>query len=283
MTITEAFVKYDTALKTKGFKTKTRINYRSTLHSFVKLIGDVPVQLVTYDTCARWKELRELDGNAASTISGDMARLRQVFKHLRKLGVNVIDSESIESPKIPQKTYTWLTVEEVEQLLSVVNRPRDKALIACLFSSGARISELLGLDRNSIYNGEAQIVGKGDKMGTLNFDDSALYYLDEYLKTRIDRQRPLFLSGQHRRLTQSRISQLIHEYTDAAGIDKNVTSHVLRHSFASDLKLNGADIYDIKEQLRHSSITTTQIYTHMNNQQNKEKYRTFHSKISIAP
>jgi site-specific recombinase XerD len=155
-----------------------------------------------------------------------------------------------------------------------------------LFSSGARISELLQLDRDSIVlnefgEGEAQIEGKGNKPGVLTFDSNALKILNDYTETRNDPIRPLFISGQRRRITVSRVEQLCHEYADMAGIDKNVTPHVWRHTFASDLKLNGADIYDISKQLRHSNIATTMIYTHISDQKKANDYRKYHTSTPI--
>lgn len=189
-------------------------------------------------------------------------------------GVSVIDYREIEVHKAKSDP-VWLTIKEVAGFLGAVDSLRDKALFSCLFSSGARISELLQLNRDSIVDGAASIIGKGDKRGTIYFDPAALMILDEYLRTRSDHMRPLFISGQYRRITVSRVEQLTHMYADYASIDKNVTPHVFRHSRATDFKLNGADIYDVQKLLRHASISTTQIYTHIGDEVQKANHQKY--------
>lgn len=210
-----------------------------------------------------------------------MSRIRAILRHMSRRGAKVIDWKEVELPKVKRKRPTWLSVEEIGQFLSVIESPRDRAIFACLFGSGARISELLDLNRNDIVDGSAYILGKGDKPGILDFDDNALLCLKEYMDERRDNLRPLFVSGQRRRITVSRVQQLAHQYADMAGIDKNVTPHVFRHSFATDLKFNGADIYDIMVQLRHSSIGTTQMYLHVGDEKKKADHKRFHSRVPL--
>lgn len=281
MSISDAFVLYDLH-KLHGKTLKTRKNYRSTLNSFVKCWGDIPVELITVNSVAVWKQEMAYRGKQTSSMGSNLSHLREVLKYLKRHGYDVIDYWEVDRPTIKRKAPTWLQVEEVGALLSVIESPRDKAIVACLYSTGARISELLSLNRDSIENGVAEIIGKGDKPGTLDFDDNALEYLNTYLETRRDKLHPLFVSGQRRRITVSRVEQLIHEYADLAGIEKNVTPHVLRHSFASNLKLNGADIYDIQKQMRHSSISTSQIYVHIEDKKKQQDYKTYHSKVPLV-
>jgi len=191
--------------------------------------------------------------------------------------VNVIDYRDIGRPSIPRKQYTWLSYEEIGQLMDVIENGRDRAMVASLFSTGCRISELLSLDRADIVGTDVIVVGKGGKQRTVYFDQRAQTALAYYLWKRKDNLSPLFVSGQYRRITVSRVEQLLHIYSDMAGIKKNVTPHVLRHSYASDLKRNGADLYDIKELLGHSQISTTMIYTHVNQEYNRRKHQEFHS------
>lgn len=283
MNITEAFVRYDLEeLQLQGKATKTRRNYRSALNSFLRYTPDIPVQMVTYQDFTNWRVEMMRDGKTPSYIGSNLSRFRSVLTWLRIQGVQVIDPAGIKRPKIVQKDPTWLTVEELTKLLSVIESPRDKSIFASLFGTGARISELLSLDRDSIRGNEAYIRGKGDKIGTLTFDPNALKYIETYMETRKDELRPLFLSSHHRRITASRVAQLLHEYADLAGIDKNVTPHVLRHSFATDLKMNGADIYDIKEQLRHERISSTQIYVHIDDRKKREDYQRFHTAVPMV-
>lgn len=217
-------------------------------------------------------------GYSSSTMAHSLAQLRCVFKYLKRRKFTVMDTDEIELPKVVQKAPVWLDYSEIQAMLDVIESVRDKAIVTCLFSTGCRISELLNLNKEDIYDNHATVTGKGGKYGTVYFDQKAIDALNEYLESRKDTLKPLFVSGQRRRITVSRVQQLLHEYADAAGIDKNVTPHVFRHSFASDLKRNGADLYDIKELLRHQRISSTMIYTHFTDLDIKNVHDKFHSK-----
>lgn len=282
MLVSEAFIKYEVTKLMSGPE-KTRKNYRCALNSFIKACGDIPVELVGYHTIEQWKTYGEYMGSANSYMASNVSRLKQVFKFLKRCGCKVIDCDAIERPVVKQNSNpVWLEPYEVAAILSVIASPRDKAIFALLFSSGARISELLSLNRDSIQDGRAKIIGKGDKPGIIRFDPNALAILYQYLSTRNDECTPLFISGQMSRITVSRVEQLAHEYADKAGITKNFTPHVARHTFASGLKLNGADIFDIKEQLRHDRISSTQIYVHIGESQRDKDYARYHTPIPVA-
>jgi site-specific recombinase XerD len=238
---------------------------------------DFPIELLTIEHVIRWKMYQDSLGHSTATIRNNLSRLKNVLKFLRKRGFNVLDEENIDLPKVKEKPYTWLSYDEIQKLLDVIENKRDKAIVACLFSTGCRISELMNIDLVDINGNEVRITGKGGVLGTVYLDDYAKSCLDLYLDERRDSLRPVFVSSQRRRMTNSRVAQLLHEYADKAGLDKNVTPHVLRHSFATDLKLNGADIFDIQQQLRHKRISSTQIYTHISDQQRRAAYKTFHS------
>jgi site-specific recombinase XerD len=281
--VSDAFDQYRLELKLQGSKPKTSINYRTAMKSLIRLCGDAEVTFINMNYITAWKIGLDREGKSPTTIRGYLSNLREVMKYVQQLGFRLsMDLRDITFPKIPKTSPVWLDIEELSRFMSVIERPRDKALFACLFSSGARISELLSLNVGDIVNGEAQILGKGDKPGIIRFDSNALSYLDAYLQTRSDNLRPLFISGQRRRITVSRVEQTCHEYADRAGIDKNVTPHVMRHSFASDLKRNGADIYDIMQQLRHSQISSTMIYTHVDDRRKTAIHKEFHSKIPMV-
>lgn len=277
MLITEAFARYDQELEAQHMKAKTRQNYKAALNSFVRSNGDLPVELVTYDVITRWKLHMTSYGYQSSYIKTTLSKIREVFKFLRKQGVNVIDSRDIDLPSVIKNEPVWLDYSEVQTLINIIESPRDKAIVAALFATGARVSELLQLNRESINNFQAPVIGKGDKAGIIYFDRVSMQLIDDYLAGRKDQLRPLFVSGQYRRITVSRVEQLIHKYADMAGIDKNVTPHVFRHSFASDLILNGADIYTTSKLLRHNNISTTQIYAHIKQPQNEANYHKYHS------
>ena len=278
MTISEAFERYIfDEIKLKGGADKTARNYRTVLSCFMVCNGDIPVSLITYDSVIRWKMQMDYKGMQLSTMSSYLSKLREVLKYLKKRGYTVIDHRDIELPRVPIKEAVWLVPAEVRAMLDATDCSRDKAIIASLFSSGGRVSEVLSLNRDSIQNAKAQVIGKGSKLITLHFDKTALGLIDEYLATRKDRIPALFISGQYRRITVSRVEQIMHKIAAEAGIEKNVTPHTFRHSFATDLLMNGADMRTTQEQLNHASIITTQRYTHVSRSRKDDSYAKHHT------
>lgn len=278
MRVSEAFVHYIVEKRLNGGSEKTAKNYRSVLNGLLKVVGDVPVELITYEHITRWKMHLMSEGKANSTIASNLSSLREVLKYLKKHHHNVLDPRDIELPRVIVKEPDYLDYSEVQNIIDAAERPRDKALIATLWSTGARISEVLSLDRDSIQDNKAVVLGKGSKYITLYIDKHAQQYIQDYLETRNDRIPAIFTSAQRRRLTVQRAEQIVNELTADAGIDKRVTPHTFRHSFASDLLHNGADIRSVQMLLHHSSITTTQRYTHIKDKLKEDNYARYHSK-----
>jgi site-specific recombinase XerD len=225
--------------------------------------------------------------------------LRAFLKYLSRRDISSLSAEKLELADAGRKSFTFLEVTEVEELLRAPEKNpnknnmitlRDKAIIETLFSTGLRVSELTNLDVDDINleRGEFMVRGKGDKERIVFLSDRAKDCINDYLKERKDSFKPLFLhyggfnhdeeDGEFMRLTPRSVQRIIKKYAKLAGIVKDVTPHVLRHSFATDLLINGADIRSVQEMLGHSSITTTQIYTHVTNKQLREVHRAFHSK-----
>ncbi len=167
---------------------------------------------------------------------------------------------------------------------------RDKAILELFFSTGLRLSELCSLNRDlDLSKDEFSIRGKGEKVRVVFLSDSAKDAIREYLKNRKDMDEPLFiqysrnsgkgnLSAQAGRLTPRSIERIVRQYAIIAGISKKVTPHVIRHSFATDLLSNGADIRSVQMMLGHANIATTQIYTHITDKQLRDVHKKFHSK-----
>jgi site-specific recombinase XerD len=192
----------------------------------------------------------------------------------------------------------YLDRPELERLFNAVDTEkitgkRDRAILEMLYSTGLRISELTALNRQSVNLdlGEFHVRGKGRKVRIVFLSERAKVFLTEYLDERDDLFEPLFLNhrrarnrkkgdldvkGEHRRLTEYTIQDMVRNTALKAGLTKRVTPHTLRHSFATELLLNGADIRSVQELLGHSSITTTQIYTHLTNNRLKEVHGKFH-------
>jgi site-specific recombinase XerD len=228
-----------------------------------------------------------------------MIALRAFLKYLSKRDIPCLAPEKIELGNATKKTLTFLEITEVELLLEAPIKfansnqmiaLRDKAIIETLFSTGMRVSELtnLDIDQTNLERGEFLVRGKGDKERIVFLSDTARDTISDYLGKRTDNHKPLFIhvgginddieEGEFMRLTPRSVQRIIKKYAKLAGIVKDVTPHVLRHSFATDLLINGADVRSVQEMLGHSSITTTQIYTHITNRQLREVHKAFHGR-----
>lgn len=242
--------------------------------------------------------------------------LRAFFKYCRKKGDIVYDPEKIELAKTSQKELDLITEKDLENLLnapeewyishskkeSKSKNPeqdkktkylaslRDKAILETFFSTGLRVSELCSLDRDEdLTNGEVSVRGKGGKIRVVFFSEFAMNSIKKYLKERVDVDEAMFIDlsfagagrmqkGKDMRLTSRSIERIIKKYAEFVGISKKCTPHVLRHSFATDLLKNGADLRTVQMMLGHASISTTQIYTNVTNKFLKDQFAKYHSR-----
>lgn len=236
--------------------------------------------------------------------------LRAFLKYLAKQDIPTLAPERIELPKNPQRQVEFLELEELERLFSAIKqekeeiqRLRDDALVRTLFSTGLRVSELASLKKDSINleRKEFTVRGKGSKLRLVFLSEDAAETIKKYLAKRKDSSKALFVGhstigqsiekqieshsespkdkqGKAPGLTVRQIQRIIKKYCRLAGIVKKVSPHTLRHSFATDLLQNGADIRSVQTLLGHASITTTQIYTHITNQGLRDIHKKFHNK-----
>lgn len=224
--------------------------------------------------------------------------LRTFLKYLAKQDIPTLAAEKVEVGRLPDRQIDFLEFEEVEQLIAAANGTdirllRDQAILELLFSSGLRVSELVNLDRDhlNLDKEEFSIRGKGGKLRIVFISSAAKAALKAYLGKRGDIDPALFVAYAKKglvnkknakrdtlRLTPRSIQRLVKHYAKKAGIVKDVHPHTLRHSFATDLLVNGADIRSVQSMLGHASITTTQIYTHITNERLKEIHHSFHAK-----
>lgn len=225
--------------------------------------------------------------------------LRTFLKYLIKQDIKSISPEKIELSKTEERIVEFLDQNDLEKFLNAplnvkittqkIIRKRDKAILDLFFSTGLRVSELANLqrDRLNLKKDEFTIRGKGDKPRLVFLSNNAKKHLKNYLDSRTDISLFLFIrhdkasrqnkNKKEKPLSPRSIERMVKKYAKAIGITKNVTPHTLRHSFATDLLSNGADIRSVQSMLGHSSITTTQIYTHITNKQLKETYQKFHN------
>lgn len=279
MVISEAFMLYEQhVIQLQGLKPKTSQNYRTALMSFIRAIGDVPVELITLDSIVLWNMDMQRRGQQDTTIKGNLIKFRSVMNFLHSRGIKVVDTRDIDMPKLRKKKPVWLDYEEVKDIVEAAKNPRDKAMLSLLFSTGCRISEMLNLNVEDVReSNEPMVCGKGDKYRPVYIDCHAREYLDAYLLTRKDNFKPLFLSGQRARITVSRVEQIVHECSMRAGIEKRVTPHTFRHSNITDYMKNGAPMAYVQKMAGHANIKTTiDIYSHLQNEDIKSIKR-YHS------
>ncbi|MDD5396965.1 MAG: tyrosine-type recombinase/integrase [Candidatus Moranbacteria bacterium] len=220
--------------------------------------------------------------------------IRSFLKYLAKRDIKTLSAEKIEVGKNPSHEIEFLDGDEVERLLSAasgndIKSLRDRAMLELLFSAGLRVSELININRDQINlaRQEFSVKGKGDKIRIVFISDTAKDAIEKYLDKRTDMDEAIFIryskkklseSNKNKRLTPRSVQRIVKFYAAKAGIVKDVHPHTLRHSFATDLLANGADIRSVQTMLGHSSITTTQIYTHITNMQLKSVHERFHGK-----
>jgi len=232
----------------------------------------------------------------SNTKNYHLVAIRSWLKYLARRDIPTMAAEKIELGKMPERQVDFLDGQDLEAFLDAPSKSkqikilklRDKSILELLFSAGLRVSELVALERNSINlkKDEFTIRGKGQKLRHSFLSNAARHWLAQYLDARNDQSKFLFVrhdraskrSSEVTPLTPRSVQRLVEKYAREAGITKNVTPHTLRHSFATDLLMNGADIRSVQSMLGHSSITTTQIYTHITNQQLKDVHKAFHDK-----
>jgi len=229
-----------------------------------------------------------------STQNYHVIALRSWLKYLAKQDVKTLAPEKLELAKIGERSVEFLEGNDLERLLEAplqvsnknIIQTRDKAILETLFATGLRVSELVGLKRDNINlnKDEFTVRGKGDKPRIVFLSNHAKYWIGQYLKLRQDVDPYLFVAHDRAsqddltHLTSRSVQRLVEKYSRVAGITKKVTPHTLRHSYATDLLQGGADIRSVQSMLGHSSITTTQIYTHITNQQLRDVHKAFHGR-----
>jgi site-specific recombinase XerD len=286
----------------RGRSVKTVENYDRYLERFfafakVKKVGDLTEEQI--------REFRiYLNRQPGTKLGGRMEpmkrrtqnyyliALRAFLKFLRKRGIEALSPERIELAKVPERSIDLISAAELKRLMNAPDQKtlegkRDKAILELLFSTGLRISELCGLSTDDIdmSRDEFSVRGKGDKVRVVFLSDQARATLSDYLKHRKDMDDAMFVrygrkmnDGGDLRISPRAVQRLIKDYAIKAGITRKVTPHVIRHSFATDLLSNGADLRSVQALLGHANIGTTQVYTHVTDKHLREVHKKFHSK-----
>ena len=299
--MSELLLDYIEHLEVEGGRSAhTAENYTLYLERFIEFTDDIVVDKITSEIIRKYRlwlnRYKNSNGDELSTItqSYHLIALRGFLGYLSKRDIPSLPPDRIELPKVSRRQVTFLHYDEVERLLSQIDTNtetglRDRAIIELLFSSGLRVSELVNLNKDHINatRREFMVRGKGQKDRPVFISESASLHVKNYLHKRTDNLPPLFIgysnnnesttSGDYRRLGARSIQRVINKYTRMAGITKHVSPHTMRHSFATDLLMNGADLRSVQAMLGHSSITTTQVYTHVTDEHLREVHEKFHS------
>ncbi len=278
-------------------------NYDRYLQRLIEFADDIPIGKLDAEVVRKWRlwlnRLKDEQGEplSKSTQNYHLIALRAMLRFCSKRDIKTLSSDKVELAKVRRKQVTFLSAEEVARLL---NQPdtsdetglRDKAILELLFSGGLRVSELVNLDISHINlrRKEFTVRGKGQKDRPVFISDQAATALKAYLDKRADTLVPLFIrysgnqditnDGNFKRLTPRSIQRIVANYAKRAGITKKVTPHTMRHSFATDLLMNGADIRSVQSMLGHSNIATTQIYTHVTDPHLRKVHEEFHGTSS---
>ena len=279
---------------------KTIQNYSHYLNRLSDYAGEIKLKDIDAELIRKWRMwLNRLptatsDELTKTTQNYHLIALRSFLRFCAKRGWDTLQPDKIELARTKRPQVTFLTPEELERLTSQPdtskqNGLRDRAILELLFSSGLRVSELVGLDRDHINTKrrEFMVRGKGQKDRPIFISPAAAEWIDKYLAMRTDNTKPLFIrysgtkkidnTGNFSRLTARSVQRMVSRYALLAGITKHVSPHTLRHSFATDLLMNGADLRSVQAMLGHSNIATTQIYTHVTDPHLKQVHEKFHN------
>lgn len=278
---------------------KTIANYDHYLTRLLDFAGEIKVSDIDAELIRKWRLwLNRLGTNVSdelqkTTQNYHLIALRSFLKFCAKRDIAALPADKVELSRTVRKQVTFLNEDELARLfvqpeLNTLQGLRDRAILELLFSSGLRVSELTGLDRDHINlkRREFMVRGKGQKDRPIFISQPAADCIQAYLNKREDNAKPLFirysgtkqvnLSGNFHRLTPRSVQRLVARYALLAGITKHVSPHTLRHSFATDLLMNGADLRSVQAMLGHSNIATTQIYTHVTDPHLRAVHEKFH-------
>lgn len=273
----------------KNRSRKTRENYSRYLLAFFedqkirKLSHITPEKVRNFRVHLSGKELKK------NTQGYYVIAIRNFLKYLIKQEYETLPPERIELPKTSRRDIEVLDYRELERLISApegetLRALRDRAILETFFSTGLRLSELCSLKRYmDLERGEVSVRGKGDKLRVVFLSEGARKAIRKYLDKRTDPEEALFVSLSRSgnvigRITPRSVERLVDFYARAAGIPKKIHPHQLRHSFATDLLINGADLRSVQSLLGHANVSTTQIYTHLTNKELRDIHKAFHGR-----
>jgi len=281
----------------KGRSLKTVENYDRYLMRFLDFSKAKSPSDITDESVRQyrlWLNRQPAQGGGSlkkNTQNYYLISLRGFLKYLVYRGIKSLAPERIELAKTPDRNLDLISIDELVRLLDApdgtdLKSLRDRAILEMFFSTGLRVSELCSLSRDlDLKKDEFSVRGKGEKVRVVFLSESTKEAVKKYLEKRVDMDEALFVrigktedNNKSLRLTPRSIERLVKHYAIKAGISKKVTPHIIRHSFATDLLQNGADIRSVQIMLGHANIATTQVYTHVTDRQLKQIHKEFHDK-----
>lgn len=279
MTLSEAFAAYASdviAFRNQSWKTEEHHNV--TLKSLLLFTGDIPIEQLTFANVRDWKLSMEKRNLSVITIRGYLIKLRVVLAYLVGRGFKVLTPEQIPLPKRLDTVPDIVSPAQVELLINATAKPRNKAIISMLYSTGLRVSELCSLNIGSIEEDYFTVMGKGGKSRICFIDQRTRGLLRLYLRTRRDNMPALFISPLNGlRITPGGVQEIFKYARKKAGFDFPVHPHTLRHSFATNLMKNGAHLRAIQLMMGHTNLNTTQVYLKLYDQDLIEDYQKYHT------
>jgi tyrosine recombinase XerC len=267
----------------RGYSSHTVINYRTDLREFSLFTEKPLLQATSLDIRTFIEHLYDID-RARTTINRKISAIRRFFRyHMRENHITADPSAHITSAKTFRHLPDFLTLEEMARLLDSLpeateKEPRDKAILELLYATGIRVGELVGLKKKDIRFDESlvRVMGKGGKERLVPVHERALGLLRRYLDVCPSEERQVFLSLRRHPLQERDVRRILDHALRAMAFAKHITPHKIRHSFATHLLEKGADLRMVQELLGHSSLSTTQVYTHVTMESMKKVYQRCH-------
>ena len=250
--------------------------YRYSINQLIGAVGNIELSQLGMHEIAVFRSVRT-HTVSENTYRADICAVRSMLRFAALKGYRCIPRELVVMPKKIRTKPVWITPEQVEKMIQEASNIRDAFLVSLLYSSGLRISEALSLNRGEVVSDGFTVCGKGGRDRLVFTDARTIALMKRYMATREDQNPALFLSRRHIRMSRRAAENAVRAICVAAGIDKHVTPHSLRHSFATDLMRNGADIRYVSEMLGHTNLATTAVYTHVIDEDLLKQYRLHHS------
>lgn len=271
----------------KNYSKYTVLNYKLDLGDFKNFLGEAALEKVDYLTLRKYLARLKEKNLGTRSIGRRLSTLRSFFRFLNRDGYLKINPIlALSSPKLEKHLPQFMTEEEVAKLIdsafakneSDERSLRDRAILEAFYSTGMRISELVGLSLDDIdfIGGIVKVMGKGKKERLIPIGDTATRAIRKYLEKRKRQNDAVFLNKSGRRITTRGVMDIVRKYIKIAGIRQGVSAHTFRHSFATHLLNRGADLRTVQELLGHANLSTTQIYTHLTTERLKSVYDKAH-------